>query len=188
LEVLANMDTWLWIVIIAAVVVVIALIAFSIGTRRRTHHRSERLRDRFGPEYDHVVDEDSRRGRREGEAELLRREQEHDELDIHDLNPQTRDRYTREWEDLQRRFVDSPDHSVAEAEQLLTAVMCERGYPVGDEFEQHADLVSVDHPKLVQNFRDAHAVYERSQRREAETEELRRSLLSYRALFEELLA
>jgi len=182
------MDTWLWIVIIAAVVVVIALIAFSIGTRRRTHHRSERLRDRFGPEYDHVVDEDSRRGRREGEAELLRREQEHDELDIHDLNPQTRDRYTREWEDLQRRFVDSPDHSVAEAEQLLTAVMGDRGYPVGDEFEQHADLVSVDHPKLVQNFRDAHAVYERSQRREAETEELRRSLLSYRALFEELLA
>jgi len=182
------MDTWLWIVIIAAVVVVIALIAFSIGTRRRTHHRSERLRDRFGPEYDHVVDDDSRRGRREGEAELLRREQEHDELDIHDLNPQTRDRYTREWEDLQRRFVDSPDHSVAEAEQLLTAVMGDRGYPVGDEFEQHADLVSVDHPKLVQNFRDAHAVYERSQRREAETEELRRSLLSYRALFEELLA
>ena len=182
------MDTWLWIVIIAAVVVVIALIAFSIGTRRRTHHRSERLRNRFGPEYDHVVDEDSRRGRREGEAELLRREQEHDELDIHDLNPQTRDRYTREWEDLQRRFVDSPDHSVAEAEQLLTAVMGDRGYPVGDEFEQHADLVSVDHPKLVQNFRDAHAVYERSQRREAETEELRRSLLSYRALFEELLA
>jgi len=48
--------------------------------------------------------------------------------------------------------------------------------------------VSVDHPKLVQNFRDAHSVYERSQRREAETEELRRSLLSYRALFEELLA
>jgi predicted NUDIX family phosphoesterase len=77
---------------------------------------------------------------------------------------------------------------VAEAEQLLTAVMGDRGYPVGDEFEQHADLVSVDHPKLVQNFRDAHAVYERSQRREAETEELRRSLLSYRALFEELLA
>jgi hypothetical protein len=28
----------------------------------------------------------------------------------------------------------------------------------------------------------------RSQRREAETEDLRRSLLSYRALFEELLA
>jgi hypothetical protein len=182
------MDTWLWIVIIAAVVVVIALIAFSMAAKRRADHRSDRLRNRFGPEYDNVVDDDSRRGRREGEAQLLEREQRHDELDIHELNPQTRARYAREWEDLQRRFVDSPDHSVAEADQLLTAVMSDRGYPVGDEFEEHADLVSVDHPQLVQNFRDAHSVYERSQRREAETEELRRSLLSYRALFEELLA
>jgi len=182
------MDTWLWIVIIAAVIVVLALIAFSMMARSRAHHRSARLRDRFGPEYDNVVDEDSRRGRREGEAELAQREERHDELDIHDLNPQTRNRYSREWEDLQRRFVDSPDHSVAEADQLLSAVMSDRGYPVGDEFEENADLVSVDHPKLVQNYRDAHGVYERSQRREAETEELRRSLLSYRALFEELLA
>jgi hypothetical protein len=179
------MDAWLWI-LIAAVVVVILLIVFAVGTRQ-SRARSSRLRDRFGPEYDYVVDDDSRRARREGEAELVRREERHDELDIHELNPQTRDRYAREWEDLQRRFVDSPDHSVAEAELLLTAVMSDRGYPIGDEFEEHADLVSVDHPKLVQNFRDAHSVYERSQRREAETEELRRSLLSYRALFEELL-
>jgi len=181
------MDAWVWI-LIAAAVVVIALIAFAAWRQQGARKRSARLRGRFGPEDEHVVDDDSRRGRREGEAELLRREERHDELDIHDLNPQTRDRYAREWEDLQRRFVDSPDHSVSEAEQLLTAVMSDRGYPVGNEFEEHADLVSVDHPKLVQNFRDAHAVYERSQRREAETEEMRRSLLSYRALFEELLA
>ena len=84
--------------------------------------------------------------------------------------------------------MDSPDHSVAEAEELLNAVLSDRGYPVGEEFEDHADLVSVDHPQLVQNFRDAHSVYERSQHRQPETEELRRSLLSYRALFEELLA
>jgi hypothetical protein len=181
------MDTWLWI-LIAAVVVVIVVIAIAAWMQQRTRKRSAHLRDRFGPEYDHVVGDDSRRNRREGEAELSRREQRHDELDIHDLNPQTRDRYAREWEDLQRRFVDAPDHSVAEAEHLLTAVMSDRGYPVGEEFEEHADLVSVDHPQLVQNFREAHSVYERSQRREAETEELRRSLLSYRALFEELLA
>ena len=181
------MDAWLWI-LIAAVVVVIALIAFAVAMRQREHKRSARLRGRFGPEYDQVVDDDSRRGRREGEAELLDREERHDELDIRDLNPQTRDRYAREWDDLQRRFVDSPDHSVAEAEELLNAVLSDRGYPVGEEFEDHADLVSVDHPQLVQNFRDAHSVYERSQHRQAETEELRRSLLSYRALFEELLA
>jgi hypothetical protein len=181
------MDAWLWIVL-GAVVLVIVLIAVAWGTRHRTHARSARLRDRFGPEYDHVVTDESRRARREGEAELQRREARHDDLDLRELSPQTGDRYSREWEDLQRRFVDSPDHSVAEAEQLLTTVMSDRGYPVGEEFEDHADLVSVDHPQLVQNFRDAHSVYERSQRREAETEELRRSLLSYRALFEELLA
>ena len=181
------MDAWVWILIAAVVVVVLLLIAFAAASRQRTRAQSERLRGRFGPEYDTVVDDNSRRGRREGEAELMRREERHDELEIRELSPQTRERYAREWEDLQRRFVDSPDHSVAEAEQLLTAVMSDRGYPVGEEFEEHADLVSVDHPQLVQNFRDAHSVYERSQRREAETEELRRSLLSYRALFEELL-
>src|SRR5262249_12604446 len=129
----SNMDAWVWI-LIAAVVVVIVLIAFAGGAKRRTHQRSARLRDRFGPEYDNVVDDDSRRGRREGEAELLHREERHDQLEIRDLNPQTRDRYAREWEDLQRRFVDSPDHSVSEAEHLLTSVMNDRGYPVGDEF------------------------------------------------------
>jgi hypothetical protein len=176
-----------WIVFAIAIVLVAVLAFFAFGKSHQTRQRSARLRGRFGPEYDHVVDDDSRRGRREGEAELQRREERHDELDIRDLSPQTRERYAREWQDLQLRFVDAPDHSVAEAEGLLTAVMSDRGYPVGEEFEEHADLVSVDHPKLVQNFRDAHGVYERSQRREAETEELRRSLLSYRALFEELL-
>ena len=181
------MDASAWI-IVAIAIVLIALLALYVFGKRNQTQRSARLRDRFGPEYEHVVDQDTRRGRREGESELLRREERHDELDIRELNPQARDRYASEWEDLQLRFVDSPDHSVAEAERLLNAVMSDRGYPVGEEFEEHADLVSVDHPQLVQNFRDAHSVYERSRRREAETEELRRSLLSYRALFDELLA
>jgi hypothetical protein len=54
------MDAWLWI-LIAAVVVVILFLIFGLGTRRRTRARSARLRDRFGPEYDHVVADDSRR-------------------------------------------------------------------------------------------------------------------------------
>ena len=40
------MDTWVWIGIIAAIVIVVALIAWAATRKRRT----DELRDRFGPE------------------------------------------------------------------------------------------------------------------------------------------
>jgi phosphatidylinositol kinase/protein kinase (PI-3 family) len=61
-----------------------------------------------------------------------------------------------------------------------------RGYPVGD-FEQNAADLSVDHPKVVTNYRAAHAIAVRDQAGEGSTEDLRQAMVSYRALFEELL-
>jgi hypothetical protein len=55
------------------------------------------------------------------------------------------------------------------------------------DFDARADLVSVDHPDVVENYRVAHGIHERAQQHQASTEDLREALLRYRSLFEELL-
>ena len=61
-----------------------------------------------------------------------------------------------------------------------------QGYPMND-FDAQAELVSVDHPGTVENYRFAHAVQQRAQTQRASTEDLREALLRYRSLFDELL-
>jgi len=65
-------------------------------------------------------------------------------------------------------------------------VMRERGYPI-DDFEQQAAVVSVDHPDVVANYREGHAIYLSSDRGDASTEDLRQAMQHYRALFDDLL-
>ena len=50
-----------------------------------------------------------------------------------------------------------------------------------------AELISVDHPDTVENYRFAHAVQQRAEMHQASTEDLREALLRYRSLFDELL-
>jgi len=64
--------------------------------------------------------------------------------------------------------------------------MRERGYPM-DDFEQRAADVSVDHPAVVESYREAHRLAERSAEGEASTEDERQALRHYRRLFDELL-
>lgn len=175
------MDTWLWIVI--AVVVVLALAGLLLlWSRHRA--RSRGLQERFGREYDATVESSDKR--RHAERELRAREAEHDALDLRPLSDGARERYSREWEHLQSRFVDHPRVAVAEADDLVTQVMRERGYPV-DDFEAKSRLVSVDHPDLVQHYRSGHDVAEKARNESASTEELRRAVIDFRALFDELL-
>jgi hypothetical protein len=61
-----------------------------------------------------------------------------------------------------------------------------RGYPVGD-FEQRAADISVDHPLVVENYRAAHDIALRHSRGQASTEDLRKAMVHYRSLFDELL-
>ena len=173
------MDAWVWVVIIAAVVVLAALVWTSY---RRA--RSRRLREGFGPEYDRAVEE--RGDRREAEAHLRDREERRDSLDIRPLAPASRERYAQEWADVQARFVDEPVVAVAEADGLVTIVMRERGYPM-DDFEGQAELVSVNHPSVVEDYRKGHAAFGAHSRGEASTEDLRQAMVHYRALFDELL-
>jgi hypothetical protein len=75
---------------------------------------------------------------------------------------------------------------VVEADDLVSQVMRDRGYPV-DDFESQSELVSVDHPEVVQNYRTAHGIYTKTTSGEASTEDLRRAVVAYRALFDELV-
>jgi hypothetical protein len=69
---------------------------------------------------------------------------------------------------------------------LRTQVMRDRGYPV-DDFEAKSRLVSVDHPDVVENYRKGHGIYLKTVEGSASTEDLRQAVISYRALFEELV-
>jgi hypothetical protein len=174
------MDTWVWIVIVAAVLLAVALVAYLAANSKKRRG----LQERFGPEYDRTVE--SADSRRTAESELREREERHEELDIRELSPAARDRYFEQWRVVQVRFVDSPSEAVREADTLVQQVMRDRGYPV-DDFDTRADAISVDHPHLVENYRAAHGAWSANERGEATTEDLRQSIVHYRSLFEELL-
>src|SRR5215467_6256884 len=173
------MATWFWILIVI-VVVLIALAAAMAARRRRTMM----LRERFGPEYDRTVG--AREGQRAAEADLRGRERERARLDIKPLSEAARVRYTEEWRAIQQNFVDQPEEATSAGYDLVNRVMAERGYPMRD-FDARADLVSVDHPAVVENYRVAHAIHDQARQHRATTEDLREALLRYRSLFEELL-
>jgi hypothetical protein len=173
------MPAWVWVIIAIVVIVAVALAVWAATRKRRT----ESLRQQFGPEYDRTVEETDRR---EAESELERRRRRREELDIRPLAPGARTRYADEWRAVQARFVDDPPGAVARADELVTQVMRERGYPM-DDFDQRAADVSVDHPDVVDDYRSAHDISMRSANDQAETEDLRQAMVHYRALFEQLL-
>jgi hypothetical protein len=170
--------TWLLVVLAIAVVFVIGVVAIP-------QLRSRSLKQRFGPEYDRLVDEEG--DRRSAEAELRGRVKRRGTLQISDLEPAAREAYAEQWLKAQQRFIDEPEQTVAEADGLVQTVMRERGYPV-DEFDERIEMMSVDHPQLVDNYRTAHTIQLRSEQQEASTDDLREAFQRYRALFSELLA
>ena len=174
------MPVWAWILIAVGVVAVIALVAWSVLTKRR----SARLRRQFGPEYDRVLTE--RGDRRRGESDLAARRKRRAQLEIRPLEAQVRRRYMERWREVQVRFVDAPGQAVTDADGLVSEVMQERGYPI-KEFEDRASIVSVDHPMVVHEYRAGHAISLANDNGRASTEDLREAMLHYRALFDALL-
>lgn len=169
-----------WLLVVLAIVVVFVIVVVAIPQLR-----SRSLKQRFGPEYDRLVDEEG--DRRRAEAELRGRVKRRGTLQISDLEPAAREAYAEQWLKAQQRFIDEPEQTVAEADGLVQTVMRERGYPV-DEFDERIEMMSVDHPQLVDNYRTAHTIQLRSEQQEASTDDLREAFQRYRALFSELLA
>ena len=166
---------------VALLVAAIAVVAWGFMQRKR---QSQRLQQRFGPEYGRAVKELG--GQTQAEAELKRREDRVALLNITPLAPADAARFTQAWKALQGRFIDNPKEVVAEADHLVRELMTKRGYPMGD-FERRASDISVDHPGVVATYRAAQVIAARDARGEADTEELRTAVVHYRTLFDELL-
>jgi hypothetical protein len=164
-----------------AILIIVALVWLYVRKRRRT---TANLRQTFGPEYDRAVL--AHGSERKAEAKLADREKRVEKLKIRDLDSTEHERFSKQWESVQSRFVDSPKGAVAEADDLVSQVMKARGYPVSD-FDQRAADISVDHPRVVQNYRSAHEIALRVGKDEVTTEDLRTAMIHYRSLFEELV-
>src|SRR5438552_867483 len=87
------------------------------------------------------------------------------------LAPESRDRYVSEWDEIETKFVDSPEQAVREAEALVMSVLRERGHP----------LTERDLPNEMQR---AHRLGYTSKDK---TEGMRQALLHYRAVLERMI-
>ena len=170
---------WIWTGLGAlALIVLVGLIAR--GSRRS---RTDSLREQFGSEYDHAVHASGNRKR--AERELAARTEEVERFNIRPLNAAERERYRAHWQRVEAHFLERPTAAVVEADELVADMMRVQGYPMGD-FEKHAAHLSVKHPRVVEHYRAGHRVIEGAPG-SSSTEDLRQSMLHYRALIDQLL-
>ena len=175
-----NIDPlWIWIALGVVAVLVVAML-FSRGAR---HSRSESLKQKFGGEYDHAVQEAGSRKR--AERDLIARKEEVDRFDIRPLSASERERYRGDWQRVERHFLERPTTAVVEADEIVADIMRVQGYPMGD-LEKHAAHLSVTHPRIVEHYRAGHNAIS-GPAGSASTEDLRQAMLHYRALFDELI-
>ena len=167
-----------------AIVIIIGIIAIAFAVWMFTQkQRTRRLRSQFGPEYDRMVEAS---GRHQAETELEHRAKRVQKFRIRPLTKEEQSRFGDAWRREQAHFVDDPRASVENADRLVGDVMRARGYPVA-EFEMRAADLSVGHPRVIDNYRVAHEIALRDSHGEASTEDLRKAMVCYRALFEDLL-
>ncbi len=170
--------TWLVVALVA-----VALIA--IGAYVMERQRSAALRRRFGPEYERALGE-ADGNRRAAETQLRERLRRRAAVDVRDLEPAARARYSSRWRALQMGFVDDPAAAVAEAAALVDQLVDERGYAAAASDDDGADdryeLVAVDHAVAVEQHRQARGVPD-----DGPVDDLRQAFLHHRALFQALL-
>jgi len=167
-----------------AVLVVGVIAVIALGAVLILQNRTKKLRARFGPEYDRAVAETGNKFK--AEAQLEKVEKRVSSYPLKPLTGADRDRFQQSWRAIQAKFVDDPAGAFVEADQLLGAVMLARGYPPTD-FENRATEISVDHGMVVEEYRAGHEIAIRHSQKQATTEDLRKGMVHYRALFDELM-
>jgi len=160
-------------IIIAAIVVAAAVV---LGPALL---QQVRVRRRFGPEYRRLARE---LGARKAAAELTARQRRAEALGIHPLSAEQQASYGGEWTAVQERFVDSPAAAVSAADTLIWDVMRDRGYPADDR-DASVEALSVYHARPLDGYRQGQNLRASS----ASTEDLRKALISYRTLFQDLV-
>jgi hypothetical protein len=175
------MDVW-WLVTIIVLLIVGVVVFLAMRTRRT--RSSSQLKERFGGEYDRVVERAPDRS--EAEQELRRRVERHEQLDLVELSDEQRVRYVESWRDVQRRFVDEPEATLGDADRLITRAMADRGYPTEHRDQKIADL-SVEHADTVNAYREAHEIADRHEHAGVSTDDLRLAMQRYRTVFESIV-
>ncbi len=175
-----NTMTLSVILVIAAILIGAVLVMLISGRR----NRSKNLRQKYGTEYDHTLKES--KNRRAAEDTLREREKHVSNLNIRTLDEKELNEYHQKWNKIQADFVNDPAKSVEDGNQLISAAMIARGFPLNN-FEQRAADISVLYPDFVTNYRSAEAIALKNRTSGASTEELRQAMVYYRALFDELL-
>ena len=175
------MSTTPILVLLAVLLVAAVVVTFVVARKRR---RRAQLRETFGQEYDRTVETSGKR--RDAERALAERQQRHETLDIRPLPAASRARYLTAWDGLQTRFVDSPVLALTEADQLVTRVMAERGYPT-DATQTQEEMLSVEHAGILESFRAGHAIEQANRSDSSDTEQVRQGMLHFRTVFEALL-
>ena len=89
------------------------------------------------------------------------------------LRPEARSRYADSWNRIEKRFMDAPEEAVTEADSLITAMLGERGHPLGGD-------------RLPRQLHSARRKLAEGQKRHR-TEDLRLALLDYRAVFSQVI-
>ncbi len=164
-----------------AAMVVLAVLAVWMFTARR---RRTNLQERFGHEYHRAVG--STGSAAAAETALLEREKRVRKYKVRALTTDERGRFTNLWQRVQAQFVDDPSTAVVEADVLVTELMTTRGYPMSD-WEHRVEDLTVDHPAVVNHYRQARDISRRQVDGGTTTEDLRQALVHYRALFTDLL-
>lgn len=153
--------------------------------RLRRMLRTRRLRTRFGgSEYALAVEEAG--SREHAEDGLDARTERVAGFHIRPLASDDRARFAESWRRVEAAFADSPAGAVTEADQLLSDIMARRGYPVST-FDRRGADISVDHPSAVGHHRAVQVIELGLTRGKTGAEELRRAMLHYRTVLEELL-
>ncbi|HEX4747368.1 MAG TPA: hypothetical protein VFU99_10865 [Gaiellaceae bacterium] len=173
------METWEWIVLAAGLAALLVLFIALVTIRRRRAH----LKERFGPEYDRAV---SDVGLGSAEKRLTQAEREYEDVRIRPLPTAARERYLEEWRQAEARFVADPGDAARLAERLVERVLEERGYPTAeDDPDRRLTLVAVDHPDVVERYRHGRAMVDGEG--EGRTENLRKAMIDFRTVLEDLL-
>lgn len=172
----------LWLVAAIAAVLVIALIASTMMRKRRSAH----LREQFGPEYERTLRES--KNRTHAERDLAMREREASQLPLRAISSSDGARLHREFERIEKSFVERPALALAEADELVSEALRLRGFPLTSDFDGRAKLVSVHHPRVIDDYREAHRLRTTDAPGKINTEEMRQALLRYRNVLSEIVS
>jgi hypothetical protein len=177
------LDTNLIALAVVAILIIAVLVLLYVRKHKTSKDTPESLRKEFGPGFDRPLREHA--SEQNAEAQLEDRENRVENLNFRDFAPMEHEPFSKRWESVQSRFIESPKAAVTEADDLVSSLMRVRGYPLSDFEERSADI-SVDHPRVMEGYRVAHEIALRVERDEATTEELRTAMIHFRSLVEEL--